>query len=198
MTRCFLGFEFTPSTLDYLRERILPFHYRLVDELNWPLRLVRPENWHVTILFFEGLDTPERNKVRERMEALVSGNPLEGTAFGWKGFSLWPSPRKPSLICLEATQTTASLKWGLPISEPPFSKGHIHHFLEYRPHATLMRFKGKGRAMGKDWEALKKEMPVIQPEQIRVDRISLFLSTLTREKPVYPREFTLPINIKGS
>ena len=51
MTRCFAAFEFEAPSLSYPRETVAPAHRLLSDGQGWPVRLIRPENGHVTVLF---------------------------------------------------------------------------------------------------------------------------------------------------
>ncbi len=112
-------------------------------------------------------------------------------AFGWEGLSVWPSPRRPSLICLEAGLFPGTSAWPLPLDREPFSLAKIENYLTFRPHATVMRFHRRWRkSVGQDWGALRERLPTFEPERIRFDRVSFLLSTLTPEQPVYPREFT--------
>lgn len=195
MTRCFLAFEFTPESLAYLRERIAPVHRLLSEDRGWPLRMVIAENWHVTLLFFNGLDQPERRQVWQRVERGVAGGQWRAPAFVWRGLSLWPTSRRPSLVCLEAEPAPAAVAWPLPVVTAPCAKGHVAHYLAYRPHATVMRFRGRGGGApwGREWKALRDGLPGFDPGRIRCDRISMLLSTLGRDQPVYPREFTLTL-----
>ena len=194
MTRCFLGFEFQPESLAYLRERVEPFFEKLKGELGWDLRLIRPENWHVTLLFFQGLEASEREEVWGEVEKAARGGVWKELAFDWKGLAVWPSPRRPSLICLEAGLYPATPGWPLPVSREPFSKGEVGHYLSYRPHATLMRLKGRSHPVIREWKGLEGSLPEIDPGEIRFDRVSFFLSTLSREQPVYPRESSSPLS----
>ncbi len=192
MTRCFLAFEFEPASLEYLCKKIIPAHRMLAEQHGWPLRLIRPENWHVTLLFFEGLEEEERKAVWEQAERAARAGTWRELAFQWRGLSLWPSARRPSLVCLEGERFPASAAWPLPISAEPFSRGEVAHYLNYRPHATVMRFRGRGRkALGREWREIEAGLPRFDPARIRLDRLSFILSSLSAEQPVYPREFTV-------
>lgn len=199
MTRCFLAFEFAPESLAYLEEQIEPVHRWLRDDHGWPLRLVIAKNWHVTLLFFDGLDEPERRQlwrhVAEQVEQGVSDGPWRAPEFAWQGLSLWPTARRPSLVCLVAEPAPAAGAWPLPVATAPCAKGNVGHYLAYRPHATVMRFKGRGGSApwGRQWKGLRDELPAFDSARIRCDRISMFLSILSGEQPVYPREFTLAL-----
>jgi len=193
-TRCFLAFEFSPESREYLELELRPFAKHLTRDLKWDLRKVRPENWHVTLLFFEGLDSEQRAEVWQAAESLAKEGIWKNLAFEWQKFSVWPNPRRPSLICLEAALYPGAVEWPLPLTQSPYALGRVNHLQQYRPHATLMRFHRRWRrSVGSEWEALKPDLPKIKPEKIKLDRLSLFLSTLSRDKPLYPREFTVSL-----
>lgn len=195
MTRCFLAFEFTPESLACLEQKIAPAHRLLSEDHGWPLRLIRPGNWHVTLLFFEALEARERRQVWEQVQRGISEGGWRPPRFSWQGLGLWPSPRRPSLVCLEAEPAAASAAWPLQVASEPCAKGNVAHYLTYRPHATVMRMRGRGgkRALGREWRELVGALPRFNAESIRCDRVSMFLSTLSREQPVYPREYTLAL-----
>ncbi len=203
MTRCFVAFEFEAGSLAYLREWVEPVHRMLAEEEGWPVRLVRPENWHVTLLFFDGLEAGQRAEVWEEVAAAARSGAWAELAFDWRGLAIWPNPRRPSLICLEAARLSepvaetgaGTAEWPLPIDREPFSLGKTGNTLAFRPHATLMRFRGRRQRSGlaREWRALRERLPAIEPGRIRFDRVSFLLSTLTQEAPIYPREFTAPL-----
>jgi 2'-5' RNA ligase len=186
-----------------LTDQIETAHRLLSEDHGWPLRLIRPENWHVTLLFFEGLEQQERNAVWEEvargvedgMKDTGKDGPWRAPDFTWQGLALWPSPRRPSLLCLEAEPFPAGAAYALRTASAPCAKGNVEHYLAYRPHATVMRFRGRGgrRSLGREWRELRESLPEFDSGKIRCDRVSMFLSTLSGDQPVYPREFTLPL-----
>jgi 2'-5' RNA ligase len=198
MARCFLGFELTEGSRAYLRARLEPLHRELARERHWPVRLVPPDNWHATLLFFPGLTESEREEVWTAVQAAAGSGAWNGLAFPWQGLALWPSPRRPALVCLEAPLHEPARGWPLleRLGEPPFAKGEVEHLRDYRPHLTLMRFRrGRGARLPRprDWEAVRPLLPALEAEEIRFDRVSFFLSTVTPERPIYPRERSAPL-----
>lgn len=226
MTRCFVAFELSEDSRDYLEERLTPVFGLLNEKSGWAqrhdrrVRKVPALNWHVTLLFFSDLDEAQRRQVWDEVARNAQAGVWAGLRFSWQGLALWPSPKRPNLICLEALQYEAAFAWPFTacLSHPPFSLGMTEHLRRYRPHLTLMRLKRgvKGRVdkqggvKGGDpaqeslnsqsnasrishaweWAALVARMPPVDAHKVRVDRVALFLSTLNRETPIYPREFS--------
>ncbi len=194
MTRCFLAFEFAPESLAYLEEKVVELRRLLVREAGLPLRPVRRENWHATLLFFESLEAGEREQVWAEVERAAREGVWRDLAISWRGFAVWPNLRRPSLVCLEGDEFAGTAAWPLPVDREPFSKGQLNNYLHYRPHATLMRFARRERGpVGREWRALARFLPRISPGRITFDRVSFFLSTLSAEQPAYPREKSAPL-----
>ncbi|MEE8434596.1 MAG: 2'-5' RNA ligase family protein [bacterium] len=198
MTRCFLGFELSEDSRAYLRDVLPPLQRMLSEAAGWPVRLVPPENWHATLLFFKELDEAERETVWAEVELGVASGVWRGLGFQWSGLAVWPSPRRPGLICLEAPDYAPATEWPLTglLSQHPFSKGDGHHLQSYRPHITVMRFR-RGRGVRaprpREIEARMAEFPTIDPARVRLEAVSFFLSMVSRQNPIYPRECTVPL-----
>jgi len=196
MTRCFLAFELSEDSRAYLAERARALHARLAGELGWPVRLVPPDNWHATLLFFDDLDPAQREAAWGPVAEGARAGAWRGLAFAWRGFALWPSPRRPSLVCLEGDEYPGTAGWPVAplLAQEPFCRGDVAHFRRYRPHVTVMRLRrGRHRLWARDWEGLSGALPAIEPGRVRFDRVSFFLSTLSRDAPIYPRERTAPL-----
>ena len=198
MTRCFLGFELTETSRGYLCERLLPLRRTLAEDHGWPVRLVPPDNWHATLLFFPRLEEAERDAVWAAVAEGVAAGAWGALEFAWRGLALWPSPRRPGLLCVEAERYEGAARWPLAAlaQQEPFRQGDTAHLLSYVPHITVMRLRaGRGARLPRprDWEAVQPLLPAIEAAALRFDRVSFFLSTVTAERPVYPRERTLTL-----
>ncbi len=194
--RCFIGFELDENCRERLRVYVEPFCNRLQKVLGWPIRLVPPPNWHQTTLFFKDLSEPERATVWQEVLRNVEAGVWDDLFFTWEGLVLWPAPRKPSLVCVAAPVYPAAEAWPLTqkLGEEPFSKGDGEHLRTYRPHITLMRFRGgASRPYWREWEALGPHIPQVPPTTIRYDRVSLLLSDVGPDKLIYTREFTVKL-----
>jgi 2'-5' RNA ligase len=199
--RCFIGFELDEDCRERLRIHIEPFANKLQKELGWPIRMVPPQNWHQTCLFFPDLSDGERATVWQEVLRNVEAGVWSDLLFPWEGLTLWPSPRKPSLVCLAAAPVQDQEGWPLfqRLSEEPFSKGDVEHLKVYRPHITLIRFRGgASRPYWREWQAQGSRIPQIPPTAIRYNRISMILSDVSPQKPIYPREYTAKLKSKLS
>ena len=199
MTRCFLGFELSEDSRAILRDVLPPLQRMLSETAGWAVRLVPPENWHATLLFFKGLDETERDTVWAEVERCVASGAWRGLGFAWSGLAVWPSPRRAGLICLEAPEYPLATQWPLTgmLSQHPFSKGEGHHLRSFRPHITVMRFRRGGGVKPprpREIAARMAEFPVIDPARVRLEAVSFFLATVSRQNPIYPRERTLPLS----
>jgi 2'-5' RNA ligase len=197
VTRCFLGFELEEESRRYLHTRVASLHAALRARGRWPIRLVRPENWHLTLLFFPDLAEADRAVVWEPIEAAVRNGAFGDLAFAWQGLSLWPSARRPSLIALEAEPYEPAQAWPVaPLLEtPPFSKADVRHFTPFRPHITLIRIDPRWRkTIPGLWEEVTADVPPLDPAAIRFHAVSFLLSTLSSDQPVYPREWTVTLH----
>lgn len=197
--RCFIGFELDEDCRERLRVHVEPFWKRLQGELGWPIRLVPPANWHQTCLFFPDLSESERAEVWQEVLHNVEEGVWSDLLFPWEGLVLWPSSRKPSLVCLAAPPSDEVARWPLlqRLGDSPFNKGDVEHLKTYRPHITLMRFRGgASRPYWREWEALGDRIPRVPPTAIRFDRVSLLLSDVSPAKPIYTREYTAKLKSK--
>ena len=194
--RCFLGFELDEGCRELMRVRVEPFYNELQRSMGWPVRLVPPGNWHMTGLFFKDLGDAERAAVWQEALRNVAAGVWNDIFFPFERLSLWPEPRRPSLICIAAPEWPGAAQWPLAqrLDEEPFSKGDTAHLRAFRPHITLMRFRGGAvRPYWREWQALGDRVPAIPPTAVRFNRVSLFLSDVSPAKPIYPREYTAPL-----
>ena len=200
--RCFVGFELAPRSLEWLREATGQIHQQVAATTGWKLNPVLPENWHMTLIFFPGITKEERRQVWQAVSAWTSAGAWEKLDIQWEGWSLWPSPRRANLLCLEGAVYAPAARWPLQdcLEIPPFNSARTEHLARFRPHITLARFRRGGRPSSQEaWGRLQPQLPVLPASPLEFDRISLFISQLSAARPVYPREesMALPESLQG-
>ncbi len=196
-TRCFIGFELAEESRVYLRDLLEPVQGLLAAEFPLRMRLVLPENWHATLLFFPGLSAGERGDVWAEIERGVVAGTWRGVQFDWRGLALWPSAKRPNLLCLVASVYPGAGRWPLfqKLDVPPFERADLRHVARFQPHITMMRAASKRRVDARAaWHAIESDIPLVDPRRVRFDRVAFFLSTLSREQPVYVRERSLSLD----
>src|SRR5574341_181974 len=179
--RCFVALELEERSRELLRVRVVQFCDSLRDEHGWPVRLVPPANWHVTVLFFKDLPKEEHPVVWQEVLRNVEAGVWNELVLPWGDVELWPNSNRPGLICLAAPPYAEVKRWPLieKVTEPPFNRGDVPKLLDFRPHITLIRFGGgRPRPYGQEWKALGHRIPRVPPTAIRFDRVSLLLSDL--------------------
>ncbi|MBI3991998.1 MAG: hypothetical protein HY342_01885 [Candidatus Lambdaproteobacteria bacterium] len=196
-TRCFVAFELAEESRAYVQERLAPLQTLLARELPLRLRPVPAANWHATLLFFPGLEDDERAALWEAVAADVAAGAWRGIGFDWQGFALWPTPRRPGMLCLVGADYPAARDWPLygRLEQQPFAQADLRHVGRFVPHITLMRAAERRAVDAREaWTALAPRVPPLDPRAVRVERISLFLSVVSRERPIYPRVHSLPLD----
>jgi 2'-5' RNA ligase len=198
--RCFLGFELAEDSRAYLRPLLSATHRALVAK-GWPVRLVQPDKWHATLLFFNDLGADERAAIWPEVQIAAVRGAWKDPGFHWRGLALWPRPERPSLVALESESYPALTRWGLEswLTHPVCLKGELRYLKSYRPHFTVMRLQENPTnkpALGEraeEWEQVQKQLEPIDLQRVRIDRISFFLSDFSQPYHRYIREGTVEI-----
>ena len=194
--RCFLGFELAEASRAVLRAHVEQAHALLQQALPGAWRAVHPDNWHATLLFFADLDATARGEVWQAAERAAQAGTWRELRIAWQGLVPWPNLRRPTLVCLDGGAYPQAREWPLlhRMKEEPFSRGDVDRLQSFHPHITVLRLRRKPArgALRAAWQALASLAPP-PPEAIRLDRVSLFVNDLSREKPIYTREGTAPL-----
>ncbi|MDH4247709.1 MAG: hypothetical protein OEW39_07825 [Deltaproteobacteria bacterium] len=196
MARCFLAFELTERSRQALQGWFEPFLQGLKAENSRVLHPVPAANWHTTLLFFSDLSEESMGRAWEQMRTWSGEKAWGALEFNWKGLALWPSERRPGLICLEAQVYSAHPPWPIlnHLKQPPFNAGQGDHLRTYRPHITLARIRGRGsRSLVQDLKKALAHHAATPLPAIQLDRLSFFLSAKAPGNPIYPRAYTLEL-----
>ena len=193
----FLGFQPSEESLEYLTPLVTENH-QLLTEAGWPLRLVPPDKWHVTILWFKLLFRSERATLWSHAQSVLRRGAWSDPDFKWRGLSVWHNWKEPELVALAARKFPAVEVWGLEpwLTDPICKQGRIERLESYKPHITMMRFRKE--QMGRpgvrnwkdEWRKLQPQLKPIDPERIRFDRLHLYLSDFSQRPHRYVHEHT--------
>lgn len=156
--RCFFGIPVEN------REELIPVQEKLVSS---KIRLVRPENVHITFIFLGEIGESVVEKMCAALEKLSFRKPVVKTV----GVIGLPQDRKARVIALRLSSPELESYYYEFSKSIGFSESR-----RYLPHITLARCKTPVQI---------KQENVELPDEIVVGRISLFKSTLTPEGPIY-------------
>ncbi len=176
-----------------LPENIVSFFHEIQDgikEHGFNLKLVKPENIHITLKFLGNIDKGTVKEIGCAMEEAVKGKTR--IALTAKGIGCFPNAEKPRIVWVGLRKQTQKLKAiqhaldqkletiGFPKEKRPF-----------KSHLTIGRIKKKINAVALN--AAVETFQKIESEDFYVDRIILFQSTLKRSGAVYEELVSKPI-----
>ncbi len=163
--RLFYGFPISEDARDALRKELEQLRKSGTD-----MKLVEPENLHITLLFLGDVDEKDVDGYKKALDSMPKG------AFHIQLSEIGAFPHKDS----------AKVVWaGI---EPEENIINIHGVIcsqlgseetGYKPHITLARLKGKAD------EVVKKALGKQLSTPLKVDRVQLLESTLTPKGPKY-------------
>lgn len=197
---CFIGLQPSKDSLAYL-EPLMTANFWLLKKKGWPVRLVPSHKWHVTVLWFEYLSPEERATLWSHVQAKMKRGAWNHTKFEWQGLVPWHNWTEPKLVAFAANRFNAVKKWGLEnwLTDPICNKGLLNRLKSYVPHITMMRFLENQvdphaqRDWKGEWERIQPQLHPIDPANIRLDRIALYLSDFSQRPHRYHYEYTISI-----
>ncbi len=144
------------------------------------VKLVEPENIHLTLKFLGEIEDPQVDEISRFIEG-ISFDPFE---FRVEGVGVFPNLRRPTTIWAGITEGVGELVniFGL-VNEGLSQFGFEKDRRRYSPHLTIARVRG-----GNNRDRLVEELLQFEDYQfgsIKVDRIKLKKSVLTRNGPIY-------------
>ncbi len=154
------------------------------------LKLIKPENIHITLKFLGNIDKGAVEKIGYAMEDAVCGQ--SHIILMAKGIGCFPNVRKPRILWVGLRKQTEKLQAiqhdlerklkaiGFPKEKRPF-KGHL----------TIGRIKNKINNVALD--AAIETFKEIESEDFIADRIILFQSTLKTSGAIYKELVSKPI-----
>ena len=174
--RCFLAVDVDAPEL---RERLVNVQ-RDLEALGCDLKLVEPENIHVTLRF---LGEVPRSLVDEVARALdkLSAEPFN---LALKGLGAFPSPSRPRVVWVGVSEGAAELsELHRQVESLLRPLGFRPEREEFTPHITLARVKGARNLQG--LARFIAERSGLEVGSMRVEEVKLKRSTLTPSGPIY-------------
>lgn len=156
------------------------------------VKLVEPENIHLTLKFLGEIEDHQVAEISRFIEG-ISFDPFE---FKVECVGVFPNLRRPATIWAGITEGVGELVdiFGL-VNEGLAQFGFEKDRRRYSPHLTIARVRG-----GENRDSLVEELLQMENYQfgsIKVDRIKLKKSVLTRSGPIYSTlaESSPPVDI---
>ncbi|MCF7875119.1 MAG: RNA 2',3'-cyclic phosphodiesterase [Candidatus Omnitrophica bacterium] len=175
--RAFIGLDLTNQTKAKIKE--------VTDKLeSLPIKAkwVNNKNLHITLKFLGNINQEQLDTVK-KIIAGISGryNPFE---LHLKSFGFFPNSRKPRIFfisfCPGKRLEALSESLGKRLNQVGFKEDK-----KFRPHITLARIKSL-----KNIKQLSEKINQLKAEsKFKINKISLFKSTLTQKGPIYQEIF---------
>ena len=151
---------------------------RDLTETGARLKLIEPENLHVTLAFIGEVPPP----LVERAKAALSKVSFPRFRVSFAGVGAFPNPGRPRVVWIgvregreELTELARLVRARLREENVPFDKK------EFVPHLTVARVKGGGGALA----GVLKKLQAFSAGNMTVTTVRLKKSTLTPRGPIY-------------
>lgn len=183
--RLFTAIEFSESIREGLLELISSFE-------DFSLRWTKRENLHLTLKFIGPFPESRLPELREEIEKTL----LEIPSFPLKlqRLGVFPNPKRPSAFWVGVDRNETLLQMAKELEEKLEKLDIPREDRPFRAHITLGRMPRR-----KDWGDPKKLASLLKEisfqDEMTVEKIALFKSSLLPEGPVYEvlQEFSLKI-----
>jgi 2'-5' RNA ligase len=176
--RCFLAIELPKE----VKEELLKLQKQLPDA---SMKLVEPENLHLTLKFFGEIDDSQVNKIKNALDRVKFEK--FRASFGKVGVFPLPTFVRVVWIALEPIENVKELHKEI---DSVLDKEGIKEDKSFESHITLTRV----RFIQNKEEFSKKLQEInINPIEFEVQKFALKKSELTRKGPIYEtiKEYTL-------
>ncbi|MCM3757601.1 RNA 2',3'-cyclic phosphodiesterase [Sporosarcina aquimarina] len=159
--------KLTASSLQY----DLPTHYKVIPH---------PDDLHITLLFFGGLNRSQLALVKQEMQLVATST--ETFSIALNGISFFGNPAGPRVVYFSVQQSCQLNKLYQQLSERLESILQKPATLGYTPHVTIAKKK-------KDDRSLPIEQELFEPLALDVSEIILYSIDPTKS-PKYSPEYT--------
>ncbi|CAN5810110.1 hypothetical protein BH23CHL2_BH23CHL2_04900 [soil metagenome] len=147
-----------------------------------PFRWVDPSLTHITLKFLGDTNPRQLRDIAGRLEwAAQRSEPMQLTTDSVGAF---PSSRRPRVVWLGLDGDTLQLeRLAEDVDEVAVELGYERERRRFRPHITMGRLR-RGYDPSGDFELAARELD-IRPQQLEIDRLQLYRSTLGLASPDY-------------
>ena len=173
---------------DAARAAVALVQRRVVDGLRGPgrLRLVNPEQQHLTLVFIGEVAEERSRGIVQAMEGAI---PLTPFRISFRQIGAFPPRGAPRVLILAAGDgAEASVRLHEFVANRLENEGVPREPRRFRPHLTLGRWR-ESRPSDRPSRDVKSEPAV----DVDVDRVTLFQSRLSPAGPSYTRLATAPL-----
>jgi 2'-5' RNA ligase len=189
--RSFLAFELPVE----IREQIRVISKEL-KKTALPVRWVKVDNIHLTILFLGSVDEDTIGDIEEKVNVVVKGFSAFKTKLNAVGaFPHWKRPRVIWIGLNGDIGRLSNLRNKL--LEELKVLGFMPEKRPFRPHLTLGRFKGP-IDRGEDMKWILDRYRDINSDLYQLNELILYKSDLKPDGPVYTKMATWPLKVENS
>jgi 2'-5' RNA ligase len=186
--RSFLAFELPPE----IREQIRAISTEL-RKTALPVRWVKVENIHLTILFLGSVDEDMIGAIQEKVNVVIHGFSPCGTKLDTVGaFPHWRRPRVIWIGLNGDIERLSDLRNDLQEELKPL--GFVPEKRPFQPHLTLGRVK---KSLGRDDDItwIYERYRDIDSKLCLLNELILYKSELRPDGPVYTKMATWPLKV---
>lgn len=171
--RTFLAIEIPANPcLDNLQSQLLYF-----EDV---LRIVRPENYHMTVRFFGETDDGQLKQLRDEISAVVSDVPKFELQL--VGLGTFPNLSSPRVLWVGVNRTDTLIQIADEIERHARTIGFPPDKKAFKPHLTIARTKRKPPSAMAEFVKQHSESEFVS---VSVEKLTLFQSELKPDGPVY-------------
>ncbi|RLG59105.1 MAG: RNA 2',3'-cyclic phosphodiesterase [Candidatus Hydrothermarchaeota archaeon] len=159
------------------------FFAEVLDELSKirGLKLVSPENLHITLKFLGEVEESKVEKIHESMRQALEK--FDSFSISFKGMGVFPSLRYIRVIWVGVERNRERIIEMQKALEQELEKLNFKREKEFSPHLTLARVK----FLGEKQKILKliSKFENVEFGELRVEKVRLKKSRLTPQGPIY-------------
>ena len=177
--RSFLAIEINKGVIS----RIAAIQEEFKNKLSM-VKWVKPENMHLTLLFFGSISLEELDRIKEVLSNSIPG--IKPFSIRLKSLGTFPDPSRPRVLWVGVREGSDSLESLYKRVRDSLKFMKIKEAeREFHPHLTLGRFKSP--RVNRELRSLLGEYRDFEFGEDVVDRVILFKSDLKPDGPIYTK-----------